>query len=97
MTTEEALRKLGITSRAGRSQWKTTCPRCSNNRKHKRDPCLSVKVDADGFALNCKNCGWADGTRNQRDDRKMVRRQGDIGGNTKSYRSLQRAASPKWR
>lgn len=34
---------------------KTTCPNCSDNRRNKKDPCLSVNFDK-GLA-NCHHCG----------------------------------------
>ncbi len=44
---------------------KVTCPRCSAQRTKKREPCLSVKVDAGGRAAwNCHHCGWTGGTGN---------------------------------
>jgi twinkle protein len=41
----------------GPPQQKTTCPGCSNDRKKREEPCLSVNV-ADGV-WNCFNCGWS--------------------------------------
>lgn len=41
--------------------FKTTCPHCSHTRKHKSDPCLSVRIDDSGVGVNCFNCGWKDG------------------------------------
>lgn len=39
---------------------KTTCPRCSDSRKNKSDPCLSVTImDNDSAIWNCHNCGWS--------------------------------------
>lgn len=40
---------------------KTTCPKCSNARKNKADPCLSVKIDDKGATWNCHHCGWQGG------------------------------------
>ena len=37
---------------------KTICPQCSHTRKHKRDRCLSVRVDEAGVTWNCWHCGW---------------------------------------
>ncbi len=38
---------------------KVVCPKCSAQRRNKRDPCLSVKVDDDGGAAwNCHHCDW---------------------------------------
>lgn len=41
----------------GTAQQKTTCPRCSSDRKKKNDPCLSVNT-TEGI-WNCKHCGWS--------------------------------------
>ncbi len=38
---------------------KVLCPKCSAQRRNKRDPCLSVKVDGEGGATwNCHHCGF---------------------------------------
>lgn len=38
---------------------KTTCPQCSENRRNKTDPCLSVTIDDDGGAVwKCHHCDW---------------------------------------
>jgi twinkle protein len=53
----QQLRSLGINVRDGqRGNVKVVCPKCSDSRKHKSDPCLSVDV-AEGI-WNCHNCGW---------------------------------------
>ena len=54
-----ALSKHGIHLRDLREgEHKTKCPQCSQARKKKRDPCLSVKIDGDGGACwNCWHCG----------------------------------------
>jgi len=52
---------------------KTTCPKCSAERKNSKDPCLSVAIGptqlSDGSFLaagemvyNCKHCGWQGST-----------------------------------
>jgi hypothetical protein len=38
------------------------CPVCSDQRKKKAEKCLSVLVDADGFAFCCHHCGWGGGS-----------------------------------
>jgi twinkle protein len=52
----EALLSKGIKLRNITGEQKTTCPKCSDSRKNKSDPCLSVNV-TDGI-WNCHNCGW---------------------------------------
>lgn len=53
--------------------WKTLCPRCSDTRKKKDDPCLSVTVTQDRGDLravwNCHHCGWTDWAGSGRLDR----------------------------
>lgn len=51
------LSELGIDVAKVRSNaGKTTCPKCSHDRKKKNDPCLSVNF-LEGI-YNCHNCGW---------------------------------------
>jgi hypothetical protein len=42
-----------------------TCPRCSANRKpaHQKEPCLYIKITAEGFGVRCFNCGWTAGAK----------------------------------
>ena len=50
--------ELGIDTRSKVvGQIKTTCPRCSEYRKKKRYPCLSVNLD-EGL-WNCFHCAWS--------------------------------------
>lgn len=35
---------------------KTPCPKCSETRKNKKDPCLSVDIDEGVY--NCHHCSW---------------------------------------
>ena len=42
---------------------KALCPRCSHTRRHKRDSCLSVRIDSDGIVWCCHNCTWRGGVR----------------------------------
>jgi len=54
----QQLQELGIRVRYGQhGNTKTICPKCSQDRKNKHDPCLSVNVDEGVW--NCHNCGWA--------------------------------------
>ena len=48
---------LGIQLKKSYGSVKTTCPKCSHNRRNKKDQCLSVNID-DGL-YNCHNCGWS--------------------------------------
>jgi twinkle protein len=53
----DKLLELGIEiGNRSRGQFKTKCPKCSEERKKKSDPCLSVNLD-EGI-WNCHNCGW---------------------------------------
>lgn len=57
MQNSELLERLGINLQNKRmGSIKTVCPKCSDSRKNKKDPCLSVNID-EGF-YNCHNCEW---------------------------------------
>ena len=61
-TAEEILRELHVHFRGvPKRNFKTVCPKCSHARKHKDDPCLSVRIDDSGVGLRCHNCGYTDG------------------------------------
>lgn len=47
---------LGIKLRRKSGQEKTTCPQCSESRRNKKDPCLSVNITEGSYC--CHNCGW---------------------------------------
>ncbi len=53
----------GITIKKNSGQVKTQCPKCSQDRKKKSDPCLSVNIDEGVW--NCHNCGWTGGLKKQ--------------------------------
>lgn len=60
------LRSLGILVRDGqRGDVKVKCPRCSDSRKHKSDPCLSVNI-TEGI-WNCHNCGWSGSVKKKKE------------------------------
>ena len=40
---------------------KLPCPKCSKDRKHRADPCLSLKIDDRGATWKCHHCDWGDG------------------------------------
>ena len=65
----EGLHDLGISLKTNNLQQKTTCPKCSHNRKNKKDPCLSVNLEK-GF-FNCHNCGWS-GNANLKQKKEFV-------------------------
>lgn len=52
----EKLSNLGIKLRRRSGTEKTTCPQCSESRRNKKDPCLSVNITEGVY--NCHNCGW---------------------------------------
>tara|TARA_R110000851_G_scaffold44178_3_gene108762 strand:- start:1419 stop:3110 length:1692 start_codon:yes stop_codon:yes gene_type:complete len=51
----------GIIVKRTSGQVKTKCPKCSQDRKKKSDPCLSVNIDTGVW--NCHNCGWTGGLK----------------------------------
>lgn len=57
MGNRELLEELGIYCKNNTGQFKTTCPRCSQERKNKNEKCLSVNVE-DGV-YSCHHCGWS--------------------------------------
>lgn len=52
----DKLTNLGIKLRRRSGNEKTTCPKCSESRRNKKDPCLSVNI-TEGI-YNCHNCSW---------------------------------------
>lgn len=57
-TASEILSKHGISLRSFRyGNQKIRCPKCSDGRRNKREPCLSVEVADEGVRWNCHNCG----------------------------------------
>lgn len=56
MEYRDKLQNLGITlTRSGKQK----CPQCSETRKNKSDPCLSVTYGDEAVLYNCHNCGWS--------------------------------------
>jgi len=53
----EELSNLGIKIKRQSGEYKTTCPKCSDTRKNKKDKCLSVNITRGIY--NCHNCGWS--------------------------------------
>ena len=58
----EKLTNLGIRLRRRSGVEKTTCPQCSESRRNKKDPCLSVSITEGVY--NCHNCGWKGNVKN---------------------------------
>lgn len=57
MTNAQLLETQGIRLKGKTSgEIKTTCPKCSEQRKDKKDPCLSVNI-TEGI-YNCHHCSW---------------------------------------
>lgn len=56
---KQLLEALGIDLKRIKTSGKTTCPKCSHERKKKTDPCLSVNI-TDG-TYKCHNCDWKGG------------------------------------
>lgn len=52
---------IHIKGRKTTGQAVALCPKCSESRKKKNDPCLSVNLDLGVW--NCKNCGWTGGLK----------------------------------
>jgi len=63
----DKLSALGIRLRRRSGQEKTTCPQCSENRRNKKEPCLSVNITEGTY--NCHHCGWKGNVRAFRKDR----------------------------
>ena len=55
----------GIKIKKNSGQVKTTCPKCSHERRKKTEACLSVNID-EGI-WNCHNCGWKGYLKKQND------------------------------
>lgn len=57
----DKLSNLGIKLRRRGGSEKTQCPKCSEGRKNKKDPCLSVNITNGEY--NCHNCSWKGNVR----------------------------------
>ena len=57
----DKLSNLGIKLRRRSGAEKTTCPQCSEGRRNKKDPCLSVNITNGDYC--CHNCGWKGNVR----------------------------------
>ncbi len=57
----DKLSNLGIRLRRRSGAEKTTCPQCSEGRRNKKDPCLSVNITTGEYC--CHNCSWKGNVR----------------------------------
>lgn len=57
----DRLSNLGIKLRRRSGAEKTTCPQCSEGRRNKKDPCLSVNITTGEYC--CHNCSWKGNVR----------------------------------
>ena len=67
MTLAEKLAEQGIRPPSfGNGSYKIRCPKCSDSRKDKNDPCLSLTISDEGAVWNCWNrCGFVGGVHDR--------------------------------
>jgi twinkle protein len=59
-TLAEALLEHGIRPKSYREgNQKLVCPKCSHQRRNRKDPCLSLTISHDGAVWNCHHCDWS--------------------------------------
>ena len=69
------LLELGLPYHNGNyGSYRDKCPQCSSTRTKQSDPCLSVKIDAEGIAWNCHHCGW-NGGLSEKINNSMIKKQ----------------------
>jgi twinkle protein len=54
---KDLFEELGIYPKGSHNEQKVICPKCSPERKNKKDPCLSINLDKGLY--NCHHCGWS--------------------------------------
>lgn len=60
MTNAQLLEELGINLKnKSAGTHKLTCPKCSDTRKNKKDPCLSVNIDEGWYKCHHPDCNWS--------------------------------------
>lgn len=59
----EQFNKLGIYPKGSYNEQKLICPKCSPDRKNKKDPCLSINLEKGLY--NCHHCGWSGNVKMQ--------------------------------
>lgn len=67
----EQLKNQGIDVRVSYGETKTICPKCSQNRKNKKEPCLSVNVSEGVW--NCHHCGWSGAIKKVQPKKEYIR------------------------
>jgi hypothetical protein len=87
-TKEQKARDAGINIDTHRSDFRTTCPACSPNRRKKRDPCLHVTIESDAIVYHCHHCQEFKGAFH--DDHERQRQTGTPG---RAYAGERR---PRW-
>lgn len=71
MEYREKLQQLGITlTHSGKQR----CPQCSDKRKNKQEPCLSVTYGNDAVLYKCHNCDWSGAVFYRDKSRKIYRK-----------------------
>lgn len=49
-------REAGVPIIPGRNDYRCPCPKCSPNRRKKKDPCLHVEIGATDVRWYCHHC-----------------------------------------
>ena len=68
----ELLLEHGIRPRSfAEGSRKMLCPQCSDTRRNRKDPCLTLTIDSDGVGAvwNCHHCGWSGAVNEREGDR----------------------------
>src|SRR5215469_5457804 len=74
-TLAEGLLAHSIRPRAYREgNYKLPCPQCSDARRKRKEPCLSLKIEGDRAVWLCHHCGWRGDVNDSEDDRPHRRR-----------------------
>src|SRR6478672_8931531 len=69
-TLPELLLQYGIRPRNYREgDQKLLCPKCSHQRKNRKDPCLSLTIERESAVWKCHNCDWSGAVRERDDNR----------------------------
>lgn len=74
---EQKAREAGIEVRTHGADYRTPCPKCSPDRKKRKDPCLHVTIKTEAILTACFHCDYTGaffdddnaGPRNQQQQR----------------------------